>query len=1001
MWRPVQGLSLDASPEMPHAEKNFSQHVRDSSIEPSLKKSRPDYSSSWQRRDTAVYKEHETKSQKLSHSTSSEEIYHQSNKCEGGRGGVEVKYDSQSLRYHSGQGDANEKVYNKISQQPFVFPRREKPEYKSDVAFSGTSTSFIGPQSQPLPKKKPVTSTTKAKPPSFKIVTVALGKLANQSKGQDGMDYELRQFYKEINELEVESDDQTKKVATADVEVKEDISPATKTSNHHHGQVPSPQPFIAFPSTSSSLVSLNSGQPRPQLERPPLPLNNQFPCHGQAPCPPTNPSFVKYAIPPPGFEGHRPPAFIVPYGPPPPRFNYPITFTRPSNTLPPPPSLNLNFNPGNTHPPWHGSPVPPERCFASQGTPYNQPLLQGAGERTWQDLPHNDICRPKDGPFGERTLPPPGGNESHEQYLGRFRNNSNRKMVLLRGVPGSGKSTLARTLLQQSPDGIVLSTDDYFCQENGYTYDVKLLGDAHSWNQNRARRALGDGRSPVVIDNTNIQGWEMKPYVQMAVDRGYDIEFLEPETWWKQDAHELEKRTTHRVPREKISQMLERYEHAMTVPVVMNSVEPCRIRPPPESRPRTYNTKEKRHRNRYRKNGRKITTKKHNLSAQEDKGLENFAEEDTENDYNVAEYIINADGMGKVHVKIIYSGDQLATYWPHCWSLSTAALFRIVSSLVALMDGLKNPMMPKSEIPQLTQRKCLHYSSPRSLVIGDMLCKETKKILQGWSKGLHDPTQDIINVGLELYCNLISFFGGQTWHLYGMTCFKLQNVNYPKNQLTLRVCEIQDEKSNQKYSECKRFNDHYLETEISKCECDQIMDRTKLHVETKYTTPRPHKRHRKIYKLAPTFQHPRILSATQTSTWKNICASVDGDNGMRKIVTEVWNNGLSRRDTSFRAKEASAHNLALVTSKSLDGLENPRVTRSYSGFLLGTQSCAGLCLPEQFARQLVEIFGCPGKQLDAFEPKDFIVPLGYDLAKRIYLKWKKSLETKYKPLPAK
>lgn len=162
-------------------------------------------------------------------------------------------------------------------------------------------------------------------------------------------------------------------------------------------------------------------------------------------------------------------------------------------------------------------------------------------------------------------------------------------MVLLRGVPGSGKSTLARTLLQQSPDGIVLSTDDYFCEENGYTYDVKLLGDAHNWNQNRARRALDDGRSPVIIDNTNIQGWEMKPYVQMAVDRGYNIEFLEPDTWWKQDAHELEKRNTHRVPREKISQMLERYEYDLTVPVVMSSVEPRRTRPnrpPPEARPR-------------------------------------------------------------------------------------------------------------------------------------------------------------------------------------------------------------------------------------------------------------------------------------------------------------------------------------------------------------------------------------------------------------------------------
>lgn len=120
-------------------------------------------------------------------------------------------------------------------------------------------------------------------------------------------------------------------------------------------------------------------------------------------------------------------------------------------------------------------------------------------------------------------------------------------------------------------------------------YDVKLLGDAHTWNQNRARRAMDDGRSPIIIDNTNIQSWEMKPYVQMAIERGYGVEFLEPNTWWKLDPHELEKRNTHRVPREKISQMLERFEHDMNVGVVMNSVEPRHVRsrhPPPEAQQR-------------------------------------------------------------------------------------------------------------------------------------------------------------------------------------------------------------------------------------------------------------------------------------------------------------------------------------------------------------------------------------------------------------------------------
>ncbi|XP_066439038.1 NEDD4-binding protein 2-like 2 [Eleutherodactylus coqui] len=592
MWPPLRGLPLDASPEMPHAEKNLSYHVHDSAIEPCLKKSRPDYSSSsWVRRDTDLYKEHEAKSQKWACSTISEERSHLSNRSgsEGRGGGINVKYDSES--YHLGQGDANERDRNKTNQHSFVLSKREKCENNSDLSFSGTSTSFIGPLYQPSAQEKPlakVTNNLNAKPPPFKIATVALGKLASQSKGQDGMDYELRQFYKELNELGGEAGDQTKPPASTDLDVKQCIGPypndipATPPSNQHHGQVPTSQPF---PSTLPNLGTCHAREePRPQLERPPLPLNIPFSRDSQAPYHPNNLSFESHAAPPSRFEGCHPSTFIVPHGPPPPRFNYPMSF--PSNILPPQQSDNFSYSTRQELPPWHGSAAPPQSRFAPPMIP--EPFSQGTGERTWQDLRYGDLSRQEDGQFGERTLPH-AGNVPYEQYPCRSRDQSKRKMVLLRGVPGSGKSTLARTLLRESPDGVVLSTDDYFWQENVYAYDVTLLGDAHNWNQDRARRALDDSRPLVVIDNTNIKAWEMKPYVQMAVDRGYGVEFLEPDTWWKQDSHELEKRNTHRVPRETISKMLQRYDHDMTVHVVMNSVEPRLVRPnrpPPEAQPR-------------------------------------------------------------------------------------------------------------------------------------------------------------------------------------------------------------------------------------------------------------------------------------------------------------------------------------------------------------------------------------------------------------------------------
>ncbi|XP_061575678.1 NEDD4-binding protein 2-like 2 isoform X2 [Cololabis saira] len=129
-------------------------------------------------------------------------------------------------------------------------------------------------------------------------------------------------------------------------------------------------------------------------------------------------------------------------------------------------------------------------------------------------------------------------------------------LILMRGLPGSGKTTLAR---------------------DGYRYDPGLLGSAHEWNQSRAEDALHDGRSPVIIDNTNLQAWEMKPYVRMALKRGYKVDFCEPDTSWKFDPFELEKRNKHSVPHEKIAQMRDRFSFPISIDIVMSSEEPPHV----------------------------------------------------------------------------------------------------------------------------------------------------------------------------------------------------------------------------------------------------------------------------------------------------------------------------------------------------------------------------------------------------------------------------------------
>ncbi|XP_029291759.1 NEDD4-binding protein 2 [Cottoperca gobio] len=147
-------------------------------------------------------------------------------------------------------------------------------------------------------------------------------------------------------------------------------------------------------------------------------------------------------------------------------------------------------------------------------------------------------------------------------------------LVMLRGAPGSGKSTMARALLEHNRGGVILSTDDYFTLQGHYQFDPYALGEAHEWNHKQAKEAFERGANPIIIDNTNMQGWEMKPYVAQALKHDYKVLFRVPDTWWKNKPRELERRTKHNVPAEKIRRMLNGYERYVTVQSIMGSQMP-------------------------------------------------------------------------------------------------------------------------------------------------------------------------------------------------------------------------------------------------------------------------------------------------------------------------------------------------------------------------------------------------------------------------------------------
>lgn len=157
-------------------------------------------------------------------------------------------------------------------------------------------------------------------------------------------------------------------------------------------------------------------------------------------------------------------------------------------------------------------------------------------------------------------------------------NQGSRILILMRGVPGSGKSYLARKLVDMMVGGShnnyrahILTTDDFFMIRGQYQYDKFRLSEAHSWNQQRARNVLRMGMSPVIIDNTNIELWEMEPYLREGVKNGYIIEVVEPTTPWAKKANILLRKNVHNVPLVSIKRMLENYRDGITGEILKNA----------------------------------------------------------------------------------------------------------------------------------------------------------------------------------------------------------------------------------------------------------------------------------------------------------------------------------------------------------------------------------------------------------------------------------------------
>lgn len=131
-------------------------------------------------------------------------------------------------------------------------------------------------------------------------------------------------------------------------------------------------------------------------------------------------------------------------------------------------------------------------------------------------------------------------------------------VIIMRGIPGSGKSSIAKSL-----GGVICSADDFFVGEDGvYRFDPSKIADAHRYcfgkfldlceivHDNETYQP-GSWIQSIIVDNTNVELWEISPYLTLAKHFGHDVRIIRADC----DPNVAAERNLHGVPKAAIMSM--------------------------------------------------------------------------------------------------------------------------------------------------------------------------------------------------------------------------------------------------------------------------------------------------------------------------------------------------------------------------------------------------------------------------------------------------------------
>ena len=131
-------------------------------------------------------------------------------------------------------------------------------------------------------------------------------------------------------------------------------------------------------------------------------------------------------------------------------------------------------------------------------------------------------------------------------------------LIILRGVPNAGKSSFAELLHYGNENSVICSADEYFMDQKGrYKFSMDKLPIAHEYCYAKAKRAMMEETSLVIIDNTNSCPKEFQKYIDMAHEYGYNYQTIIVEKCHKDGNN------GHNVPEETRTKMEEKIKNSI------------------------------------------------------------------------------------------------------------------------------------------------------------------------------------------------------------------------------------------------------------------------------------------------------------------------------------------------------------------------------------------------------------------------------------------------------